>query len=70
MWWLKIKIRRGVDKNKCGGGIDLFITYVCLEKKNCCEKKKEEKEKERDVYGKKEKNCEKQNGLMSPFPMI
>ena len=55
-----------IDENKCGGGIDLFITYVRCEK----EKKIEKEKKKRNVYGKKrKKKCEK-NGLMSPFPMI
>ena len=60
--------KRGVVENKCGGGIDLFITYVCaVKKKNLLWKKKKE------IYMEKEKKkvCEKEkNGLMSPFPMI
>ena len=53
-----------VDKNKCRGGIDLFIIFVCREKK------KKKKEKKRDVYGKrKKKKCEKK-WINVPFPMI
>ena len=26
------KRKEVIDENKCGGGIDLFITYVCREK--------------------------------------
>ena len=35
------KEKEVIAKNKCGGGIDLFITYVCREKKK--EKKKKKK---------------------------
>ena len=65
MWWLKIKRKEVADENKCGGGIDLFITYVCAVKKN----EEKRRKKNREIYG-KEKNCEKKYGLMSPVPMI
>ena len=57
------KKKEVIAKNKCGGGIDLFITYVCREKKN---EKKEEKKNV--VYGKKTEK--KKKGLMSHFSMI
>ena len=43
--WRKKKM---INENKCGGGIDLFIVYVCREKKM-------KEEKQNVVYGKKKR---------------
>ena len=59
MWWLKIKRKEVNGENKCGGGIDLFITYVCREKK---EKKK------RKENGKIEKKICEKKWINVPFP--
>ena len=51
-----------VDENKCGRGIDLFITYVCREKKM------KKKRKKYIVFGEKKKNKEKKKWINVPFP--
>ena len=43
-----------IDKNKCGGGIDLFITCVCREKKN-----KEKRRKKKMLYTARKKKEKK-----------
>ena len=63
LWWLNVVVenqkKRGIDENKCEGGIDLFITYVIRVKKK---KKKEWVRQERKIVEKKWINV--------PFPMI
>ena len=49
-----------IGENKCGGGIDLFITYVCREKKM----KRKKKEEKNVVYRKKKKK----KWINVPFP--
>ena len=66
LWWLKCgdwksKEKEVIDKNKCGGGIDLFITYVCAVKKK---KRMKRKRKKKDMYDKREKKCVKKKKKM------
>ena len=56
--------KRGVVENKCGGGIDLFTTYVCRE-----EKKKKKKEK-KGMYTARKKKKSVKKLINVPFPMI
>ena len=53
-----------IDENKCGGGIDLFITYVRCEKEKKIEK---EKKKEECVRQEKKKKVWKK-WINVPFP--
>ena len=56
------KKEKVIAKNKCGGGIDLFITYVCREKK---------KKKKREIMctARKRKSVKKKKKWINvPFP--
>jgi hypothetical protein len=56
----KTKEKEENVENKCGGGIDLSIAYVCREKK------KKKKKKIIIIYGKRKRNWKK-NWINVPF---